>query len=51
MNTYFFFHETMFEISIMQSDTTVVYIAIVFFKKNSYYNSYTWSKNITLTVK
>ena len=27
----------------------VVFIAAVFF--NSYYNSYTWSKNITLTVK
>ena len=35
MNIYFFFHETMFEISIMQSDTTVVYIAIVFFKKTA----------------
>ena len=30
---YFFFHETLFEISIMQLDTTVVSLASVFFKK------------------
>ena len=28
-----FFHETMFKITIMQSDTTVVSIAAIFFKK------------------
>ena len=26
-------------------------VAVFFFKKNSYCNSYTWSKNITLAVK
>ena len=34
----------------MQSDTTVVSIAAVFFKKAAINNNYTWSKNITLTV-
>ena len=30
---FFFFHDTMFEITIMQSDTTIVSIAAVFVKK------------------
>ena len=34
----------------MESDTTVVSIATVFFNSCSYYDSYTWSKNITLTL-
>ena len=48
---FFFFHETMFQITIMQSDTTVASIAADFFNSCSCYNCYTWSKNITLTVK
>ena len=47
----FFFHDTMFYITIMQLDTTVVSIAAVFLNSCRYYNSYTWSKNITLTVE
>ena len=42
----FFVYETMFYIIIMQSDTTVVSIAAVFFYKRSYYNSYTWLKTL-----
>ena len=48
---FFFFHETLFQITIMRSDDTVVSVAAVFFNSCSYYNSYTWSKNIALTVK
>ena len=33
MNIYFFLNKTMFKISIIQWDTTVVSIAAVFFKK------------------
>ena len=28
-----------------------LFFSFSFFQKSSYYNSYTWSKNITLTVK
>ena len=35
----------------MQSDTTVVSIAAVFFKKAAIIIAKTWSKIITLTVK
>ena len=48
---FFYFHETIFEIPIMQSDTIVVSIAAVIFNSCSYYNSCKWSKDITLTVK
>ena len=47
----YFFYETMFQITIMRSDTTVVSIESVLFNICSYYNSYTWSKNIPLTIK
>ena len=46
----FFVRETMFEISIMESDATAVSIAAVFFYKSSYYNSYTWSKTSHLQL-
>ena len=50
-NLFLFFHEIMFQITIMQSDATVVSIVAIFFNSCSYYNSYTQSKNIKLTVK
>ena len=43
---FFFFHETLFQITIMRSDDTVVSVAAVFFNSCSYYNSYTWSKTL-----
>ena len=51
MKIYFFFDETMFQITIMRSNTTVVSIESALFNICSYYSSYTWSKNIPLTVK
>ena len=48
---FFLFHENMFYVTIMQSDNTVVSIAVAFFNSGRYYNSYKWSKNITPTVK
>ena len=52
MNIYsYFFHETMFYINIMQSHTTVVSIATVFFKKAAIVIAIHGQKNITLTVK
>ena len=50
-NLLLFFHEIMFQITIMQSDATVVSIVAIFFNSCSYYNSYTQSKNIKLTVQ
>ena len=38
---FIFFHETMFQITIMRSDTTVVSIAAVF-SIAAPFNSYTW---------
>ena len=46
-NLFLFFHEIMFQITIMQSDATVVSIAAIFFNSCSYYNSYTVKKHYT----